>query len=691
MPKYLFTSDQRISSLPDRIQWVANYINSGHSVTEITEKSDNNNATTLKFYYNLHCGTKTCEQAAINPIYAIRNFVLKFQFPNVRTQESLFDTISEHVLLAPFRSVVSLLDAISKLSGNSESFLSLNEILYYVFCNKYVYCNPSVNYNSIAAQIIYARHKNAIYDSLISSILEWNQYNRQARELFMVLTYASKCFTFSKGNLRFSPNHEDYEKDKDFIHTILMYNKFWYPSNINDFRLSNLEYISYMNTENTPYSVIEFTPNLDTPQSTNKFNNYQQIFYGAPGTGKSHKIKDDADVKVANRKNLVFRTTFHPDSDYSTFVGAYKPTTSKSGIRGKQPILDYDSLVDKFKEYLNVPNVNITKACTLFGFDYHDSIIRIQENGRKVMDLVNDAYKSNTSYDSVVRGGMACYEQNPIQENGSKITYEFVPQAFTNAYMKAWNTDENVYLIIEEINRGNCAQIFGDLFQLLDRKNGISEYPVEADTDLQNYLQKALADTTRTDIPDEVKSGKKLMLPSNLYIWATMNTSDQSLFPIDSAFKRRWEWKYIKIKEGKDENGNKLDWKVDVKMDESGTLLPWWDFIKKINEIIASMTSSADKQLGYFFCCAKDGVIDEETFVSKVIFYLWNDVFKDYGFEDASLFRYTTKDEDGKDTEKDLTFPDFYNEEGEKVNTERLTDFVKKVMSWKVDNKKDED
>ena len=336
---------------------------------------------------------------------------------------------------------------------------------------------------------------------------------------------------------------------------------------------------------------------------------FQQIFYGAPGTGKSHSIKDDAAVKEAEKKNLVFRTTFHPDSDYSTFVGAYKPTMKESFI---------------------------------------------------------------------TKDGVTTKEE--------KIIYTFCPQAFTNAYVDAWKTDDGVYLVIEEINRGNCAQIFGDLFQLLDRKNGVSEYPVEADTDLQNYLCKVLADTTRADIPEDVKSGRKLMLPSNLYIWATMNTSDQSLFPIDSAFKRRWEWKYIKIKEGKDENDNKLDWNVDVKMDEAGTLLPWWDFIKKINEISASMTSSADKQLGYFFCCAKDGVINEETFVSKVIFYLWNDVFKDYGFEDASLFHYTTKDEDGKDTEKDLTFPDFYDEEGEKVNTERLTDFVKKVMSWKKTN-----
>ncbi len=327
----------------------------------------------------------------------------------------------------------------------------------------------------------------------------------------------------------------------------------------------------------------------------------QQIFYGAPGTGKSNTIRRVVD----EQKKISFRTTFHPDSDYSTFVGAYKPTMKES---------------------------------------------------------------------TITKDGVTTKEE--------KIIYTFCPQAFTNAYVEAWIKKEDVYLIIEEINRGNCAQIFGDLFQLLDRKNGESEYPVEADADLQSYLQKELANTTRTDIPEDVKSGKKLKLPSNLYIWATMNTSDQSLFPIDSAFKRRWEWKYIKIKEGRDENGNKLNWKVDIKLDDTGEQLSWWAFIKKINEIIASMTSSADKQLGYFFCCAKDGVIDEETFVSKVIFYLWNDVFKDYGFEDASLFRYT--DKEGK--EQDLTFPDFYDEDGEKVNTERLTDFVKKVMNWKKTN-----
>lgn len=408
----------------------------------------------------------------------------------------------------------------------------------------------------------------------------------------------------------------------------------------------------------------------------------QQIFYGAPGTGKSHKIKDDADVKAADEKNLVFRTTFHPDSDYSTFVGCYKPTKAISK-RLQRMNLSLEDLAKELGSYYSNEELGKIGGIQKFCFEYYPYLDGeyMSVNVTKLLELAGVPKDYNVEINKYIKFCHLLPKQDP-----DKITYAFVPQAFTNAYMKAWNTDENVYLIIEEINRGNCAQIFGDLFQLLDRKNGVSEYPVEADTDLQNYLYKVLTNTKRTDIPDDVKSGKKLMLPSNLYIWATMNTSDQSLFPIDSAFKRRWEWKYIKIKEGKDENGNKLDWKVDVKMDEEGTLLPWWDFIKKINEIIASMTSSADKQLGYFFCCAKDGVIDEETFVSKVIFYLWNDVFKDYGFEDASLFRYTTKDEDGKEMEKDLSFPDFYDEEGEKVDTERLTDFVKKVMSWKKTN-----
>ena len=188
----------------------------------------------------------------------------------------------------------------------------------------------------------------------------------------------------------------------------------------------------------------------------------QKIYYGAPGTGKSYTINE---VTKNVNSDFVFRTTFHPDSDYSTFVGAYKPTMKKLPIYNSQ-------------------------------------------NGDKIGEE-------------------------------EKIAYSFVAQSFLKAYVTAWqNREQSVYLVIEEINRGNCAQIFGDLFQLLDRKeDGVSEYPIKADQDMQDYLKEKFADCD--GLPEKIKSGDELQLPSNLYIWATMNTSDQSLFPIDSAFKRR--------------------------------------------------------------------------------------------------------------------------------------------------------
>lgn len=327
----------------------------------------------------------------------------------------------------------------------------------------------------------------------------------------------------------------------------------------------------------------------------------QQIYYGAPGTGKSKTIKD------LTFGESVIRTTFHPDSDYASFVGTYKPITEEVDLR-----------------------------------DCY---------GKKVID--DDT-------------------KEVVKEE--RIAYKFIPQAFLEAYVEAWKklgSSKKQYLIIEEINRGNCAQIFGDLFQLLDRNEyGFSDYPIVADKDMQKYLEKEFAGWEITN-KDEINQlygeanmvnlimkGKRLVLPSNLYIWATMNTSDQSLFPIDSAFKRRWDWKYVSISEGRDKATNApLNWYINT----GDKQYKWWSFIKKVNNLIGSLTNSEDKKLGYFFCKAKDGEIDADLFVSKVIFYLWNDVFKDYGFDDKDF-----QDEEGKI----LSFDRFYEDKNGKTNVD---------------------
>ena len=379
------------------------------------------------------------------------------------------------------------------------------------------------------------------------------------------------------------------------------------------------------------YSKVRKTTLLSPVSKLDKYP-HQQIFYGAPGTGKSFAIKE------LTKGQEVIRTTFHPDSDYSTFVGCYKPSMSNS-VSTQRLYLSLEDLAKILLEYYNDNELGKIGGLQKFCYDYYPFIDGdyMSVSVAKLLELagISDNYK--VEIDKYIK---FCRLLPKVDKN--KIVYKFIPQAFTNAYVRAWSTKDPVLLVIEEINRGNCAQIFGDLFQLLDRKNGESEYPVKADADLAKHLAEELAKSQRDDIPADVKSGDMLKLPSNLYIWASMNTSDQSLFPIDSAFKRRWEWKYVPIA-----NAEK-NWAIEA----NGKKYDWWDFLKKINALIGDTTNSEDKKLGYFFCKTQTGIIDAETFVGKVIFYLWNDVFKDFEFE-GDVF----VDSDG---ETKLTFDKFY-------------------------------
>lgn len=371
----------------------------------------------------------------------------------------------------------------------------------------------------------------------------------------------------------------------------------------------------------------------------------QTIYFGSPGTGKSRQVKDSLkDVP----EGQIFRTTFHPDSDYASFVGCYKPVCHSVTAQTCK-VLDYDDLVAKLKQTLGEHLSNLTAGFALFGFECRESILDMEKSGEHTIPkLVEDAYKAGSTYDTTIRAGMQIKKETALPES-SRISYEFSPQVFTKAYCKAWkNPDKPIYLIIEEINRGNCAQIFGDLFQLLDRKDGVSEYPIDADTDLRLYLEAELSNTEdgETDGSEGIEGGK-LRLPSNFNIIATMNTSDQSLFPMDSAFKRRWEWKYIPTTapKGKDRQmelaiKNSIETKDGRKINTGNYEYSWKDFLSNINARILSVTHSEDKQLGYWFVKADEvsGSISISTFVSKVVFYLWNDVFKDVGARDTNPF-----------------------------------------------------
>ena len=319
----------------------------------------------------------------------------------------------------------------------------------------------------------------------------------------------------------------------------------------------------------------------------------QQIYFGAPGVGKSHHLKS-----VYKNEDDATRITFHPETDYSSFVGCYKPQTE-----------------------------------------------------------------------------------------GKDIVYKFQGQAFTEAYVKAWkryvgNTEhKDTFLIIEEINRGNCAQIFGDIFQLLDRnEQGFSDYSVIPDKDLQQYLSTELEaiSSDLNNIHKGLGNGTCMILPPNLHILATMNTSDQSLFPIDSAFKRRWDWVYMPIETNPVDKKGKTITRCIVTKEHS---YDWGEFLDNVNQRIFTTTESEDKQLGFWFVKPKSGntTISAEDFVSKVIFFLWNDIYKDFGDDASSIFNFALDGNPESKEKERHSFKDFFSG-FKKVNVSLVDAFIKNLQ-----------
>ena len=218
------------------------------------------------------------------------------------------------------------------------------------------------------------------------------------------------------------------------------------------------------------------------------------------------------------------------------------------------------------------------------------------------------------------------------KEESSDIAYISVPGPFMRVYVNALKSakTENpkpFLLIIEEINRANVAAVFGDVFQLLDRgDDGVSEYPIQASEDIKLYLAKELGGN-----PEDYD---KIRIPDNMFIWATMNSADQGVFPMDTAFKRRWDFTYLGI----DNSDEKINGKFVYLADNKSQRVEWNKLRKAINHFLANEKINEDKQLGPYFIARNivapvdDEEIDREQFIrvfkNKVIMYLFDDAAK---------------------------------------------------------------
>jgi len=258
----------------------------------------------------------------------------------------------------------------------------------------------------------------------------------------------------------------------------------------------------------------------------------------------------------------ILRVTFYPDYSYAKFVGSYKPATY------------YRSAAS--------------------GITFHKT------RSDNVMDtaLVNE----------------------PI------IDYRFVPGPFLIMLVNAWKSpdDKKFLLIIEELNRSAAAAVFGEIFQLLDRKKGISEYRVRLSDEAMAWISESLADPAH-DITRKDIEQNGIFIPANLYLWATMNSADQGVFPLDTAFKRRWQVKYLPL----NANENKL---AGIVLDFGGVVYQWNYLRKAINNYLTNVAGVAEDRLIAPFFLSLEELFDPatamEVFKNKLLLYLKDDVLR---------------------------------------------------------------
>lgn len=340
-----------------------------------------------------------------------------------------------------------------------------------------------------------------------------------------------------------------------------------------------------------------------------------RIIFGAPGTGKSHCLNDDAEKYFEYgpdiKEQLIAEIKNRPqDKDK-------EPWFNHIGIK-------YASYIYKRCNEETEGNLQLQWGVT------QNELWKMKTAARATIDYNHSVF--NTSMESVKKYERVTFHPNysyaqfvgtykPVQDSAdeNQIKYEYIPGPFMRIYVAAkQNPSQNFLLLIEEINRANVAAVFGDVFQLLDRdENGNSEYPVAASEDIKKYLAK-------NGIHED-----ELKIPSNMYIWATMNSADQGVFPMDTAFKRRWEFEYIGI----DENEDKVKgYEIPI----SATKKVYWNDLRKaINNKLITIGINEDKLLGPFFLSKTvlDSALDKgmdfvKLFESKVLMYLFEDAAK---------------------------------------------------------------
>lgn len=629
---YLFTNDMRDSVLDSKAQEFACMFLNNTVPSANDNKSLNNSANTIGFYLNLINKGNVALVAANGDIRSVvLNFIKTFQYPNPRTKDSFISTVRDGIQLAPMREIIKILFLYNQIFPN-KAYLTIDEIRHFVFFNEKIAFCKTPNRVEVINDIEAYRATNELPSCIVpEDERDWNYESRQLSCFLGIMAWSGFIDIDKDEVVKLVIPGQDDLQYKAALLEVIMFNEYWEYDEIdidyisteefNELRTRYFIYCDQFILRNDKLNAIATSDILSMPR--------QRIFFGAPGTGKSYSLNEDAKSLVSNKCEHIERVTFHPDYTYANFVGSYKPIMKQSDIEclddDSKKVLSvlnnrtittqekYDELYERFKS-----TGNLTRIPMILGLYSDDEFETRKADGTETSD--NNSVERN--HGRALRKYVQLLSEESYKE---KIAYEYVPGPFIRLLVKALQNPTDPYvLIVEEINRANVAAVFGDVFQLLDRNNdGESEYSITTTADMRAYLQRELG---------KDKDVTTIKIPSNMFIWATMNSADQGVYPMDTAFKRRWDFSYYGI----DDEETKLSdvaIKPQFTLGQSEKLIAWNSLRKAINDELSTDTynTNEDKLMGPFFLIEeafKDNNSFNEAFKNKVLMYLFDDVVK---------------------------------------------------------------
>ena len=443
---------------------------------------------------------------------------------------------------------------------------------------------------------------------IINTLEDFSQellYSVIPNKLYYISSYRIDSKPFNTDNKNYS--------DSQFIHDIA---KYLYPKYTNEFDNDILL--------NKQYNQLYRKNEIDLEHY--KYDNDLKFFIGISACNREIKLSQLK--RIVNKLGVkVFLINFK------------KKENTNNNVNIKQQIInEYQNNKDKYDEEEKTISENPTKYPynrILYGAPRTGKSYQITEDIKEFIPNYSDIDNNNNRvFRTTLHPEYSYYDfvgSIKPKTDGDKITYEFNKGIFTKALIEAYeNEEENlpIFLVLEEMSRANVSAVFGDIFQLLDRKNGFSEYKIKND-DILKAVREEYEDFSLNEI----------YIPNNLFIWGTLNTSDQNVFVMDNAFKRRFEFEYIAIKPPvKKENSEeyKNDYYFYYSKDKK---ISWCDFYQKLDKYITEQLKlSEDKQLGQFYIkFTEDKEMNNKQIVNKLMNYLWNDV------QNATLMNDTNK------------------------------------------------